>query len=478
MPESLRTVFVSYSHVPTDLPWKRRLVEHIRVIASQKQFEVWDDEQIRAGEVWKNEIERAIDGACVALLLISSSYLTSTFIQQNEIPRLLERNAQRTITLMPIIARACAWEHVDWLAAIELPLKQTQPLDSIPERNVDSHMAELARVVSERVSTYQLVPLATPVSANQGTTSLPVAGPGHRHCSAVRPNDGRDAVTFETVTVDDAGIIVRRRKCSVSVFVEDLGAGAILELAAIPGGTFWMGSPMDEADRDANEGPQVTIEVAPFWVGRFAVTQAQWRAVIESVPRVEHELPLDPAYFKGAHRPVEQVSWLDAAEFCRRLSRHSGRNYRLPSEAEWEYAARAGTNSAFAFGPTITPELANYDGARPYSRACRGAYRRQTSHVSAVSQPNAWGLFDVHGNVWEWVRDQWHHDYKDMPSDGRAWEKGKGPTKRVLRGGAWNCSAARCRSAVRSSYAPNGKLRTFGLRVVCDGASPHAPPAR
>ena len=174
--------------------------------------------------------------------------------------------------------------------------------------------------------------------------------------------------------------------------IEDLGSGAILDMIAIPGGSFVMGSPtITELQRDNNENYQHTVNISPFFMGQYEVTQEQWQVVMEN----------NPSNFQGAKLPVEKVSWNDAVEFCKRLSKKTGKTYRLPSQAEWEYACRAGTKTPFYFGETITPDLVNYNGNNPYASAAKGLYRKQTTDVGNFS-PNAFGLYDMHGNVWEW----------------------------------------------------------------------------
>jgi formylglycine-generating enzyme required for sulfatase activity len=150
-------------------------------------------------------------------------------------------------------------------------------------------------------------------------------------------------------------------------------------------------------------------------MGKFPVTQAQWRAVA-ALPKINTDLDPDPSYFNGANRPVEQVSWDEAMEFCRRLSKKTGRDYRLPSEAEWEYACRAGTNKPFHFGKRITSDLANYNGNSVYGNAPKGKYREETTPVGSLKVANAFGLYDMHGNVWEWCADGWHENYEGAPN--------------------------------------------------------------
>ncbi|HEY9603467.1 MAG TPA: SUMF1/EgtB/PvdO family nonheme iron enzyme [Allocoleopsis sp.] len=248
-------------------------------------------------------------------------------------------------------------------------------------------------------------------------------------------------------------------------FTEDLGNGVTLEMVAIPGGTFLMGSPESEAERSNSEGPQHTVTLQPFFIGKFPVTQAQWQAVA-GFSKVKIDLDPDPSSFKGANRPVEQVSWYDATEFCARLSKKTGRQYRLPSEAEWEYACRAGTTTPFHFGKTISPELANYDGKYTYGSGSKGIYREQTTEVGSFPA-NAFGLYDMHGNVWEWCADHWHDSYKGAPTDGSVWLSENKKNYRLLRGGSWDGNPGYCRSAFRGGDMPDTPYCDDGVRVVC-----------
>ena len=243
-----------------------------------------------------------------------------------------------------------------------------------------------------------------------------------------------------------------------------------LHMVLIPSGTFLMGSPEDELERTEAEGPQHEVSVSQFFMGRYPVTQAQWQAVV-SLPRVERELDPDPSLFKGANRPVEEVSWEDAVEFCNRLSQHTGKPYRLPSEAEWEYACRAGTQTPFYFGKTLTTELANYDGNYAYGDGPKGEYREETTPVDHFGVANAFGLSDMHGNVWEWCQDKWHENYEGAPTDGSAWlSSGERKNRHVLRGGSWIDSPRNCRSAYRYRFARDYIYNNLGFRVCC--ASP------
>uniref|UniRef100_A0ACD5GSU3 Formylglycine-generating enzyme family protein n=1 Tax=Desertifilum tharense IPPAS B-1220 TaxID=1781255 RepID=A0ACD5GSU3_9CYAN len=217
-----------------------------------------------------------------------------------------------------------------------------------------------------------------------------------------------------------------------------------------------MGSPETEAERDSDENPQHWVTVPAFYMGQYAVTQAQYQAVMGN----------NPSRFQGSDRPVERVSWNDAVEFCHKLSQRTGQRYRLPSEAEWEYACRAGTTTPFHFGETITPDLVNYDGNYSYDKAPIGKYRQETTPVGHFGVANAFGLYDMHGNVWEWCQDVWHKNYHGAPTDGRAWESGGDLSSRLLRGGSWGYFARSCRGASRYRGASGFRYNGIGFRVV------------
>jgi formylglycine-generating enzyme required for sulfatase activity len=262
---------------------------------------------------------------------------------------------------------------------------------------------------------------------------------------------------FDVVTVDTGGREVNRMSCNANFFAEELGKSVTLEMVSIPGGTYMMGSP--EFEGDADERPRHKVTVKPFFMGKFPVTQAQWR-VVAALPKVKQALNSNPSKFKGLDRPVENVSWHEAVEFCLRLSEKTGRGYRLPSEAEWEYACRAGTTTSFHFGEAITSELVSCT-IEPKSK-----FRKETTNVGSFEVANAFGLYDMHGLVWEWCADSWHNNYSDAPSDGTAWELGGDINRRVLRGGSWSFNAELCRSASRSWNESDGGLRVCGFRVV------------
>ncbi|NET59394.1 MAG: formylglycine-generating enzyme family protein, partial [Symploca sp. SIO2E6] len=288
---------------------------------------------------------------------------------------------------------------------------------------------------------------------------------------------------FDVVTVDSQGKEINRNPHQAKFFAENLGNGVMLEMVAIPRGKFLMGSPTSEPgdrimmhyvtseeERCKSESPQHSVTIQPFFMGKHPVTQAQWKAVVP-FPKVNRNLKTELSQYKGDNLPVEQVSWSDAVEFCDRLSKKTGRTYRLPSEAEWEYACRAGTTTPFHFGETITTDLANYDGNRTYRSEAKGEYRAKTTLVGHFSVANLFGLYDMHGNVWEWCADSRHPNYEGAPTDGSVWQDDNDNNYRLLRGGSWVNYPASCRSAFRYLYYLGGRYgNSFGFRVVCETA--------
>lgn len=252
-----------------------------------------------------------------------------------------------------------------------------------------------------------------------------------------------------------SAVLLGRSLVSSNIRVEKLDNNTTLDLIPIPDGDYWMGS---ESSRYEEERNPHKVAVSSFLIGRYQVTQAQWKAIFG--------LEDSPSRWQGDNLPVENVSWNDAVEFCKRLSERRGREYRLPSEAEWEYACRAGTTTPFYFGANLTPDLANYQPTSPDGSISQSEFRAQTVEVGSFLA-NEFGLYDMHGNVLEWCLDYWHDSYQDAPSDGSAWIEGGDSSRRVVRGGAWRSQMDACRSAFRFSNEPSFKSDNTGFRIVC-----------
>ena len=266
---------------------------------------------------------------------------------------------------------------------------------------------------------------------------------------------------------------------SASFYSDNLGA-ANLEMVEIRGGKFLMGSDATEVDiafADAQtyndevsrevltaEMPQHLVNVPGFFMGKYEVTQAQWRAVMGDLPDI-------PDNFRGDNLPVVGVGWKEANQFCDQLSTMTGRNYRLPSEAEWEYAAKAGGESRFGFGENINANFVNFAGIFPFENGQKGEYREKTTPVGQFKVANNFGLFDMQGNIWEWTADYWHDDYNNAPTDGNAWDDAQADheVERVVRGGSWESIANNCRSTSRRPQpAAQFGATSLGFRVVAN----------
>lgn len=283
--------------------------------------------------------------------------------------------------------------------------------------------------------------------------------------------------SFKTVLLNDVGKIESQPEKTTRYYQEDLGNGIILTMVLIPGGTFQMGSPKEELGR-SNDETLHEVKVPDFLMGEVQVTQSLWKAIATQLPEVRLKLNPTPSNFQieGNDRPVERVNWFETLEFCDRLTKKTGKPYRLPSEAEWEYACRAGTRSPFNFGPTISTEVANYrgtddvraDGTIPgkYGKGKEGNFRGQTTKVKTFP-PNGVGLYDTHGNVWEWCLDNNHPNYDNAPKDGSAWLDRNADlnSDRIIRGGSWGNSPQSCRSAYRNFDAPVARNFSMGFRV-------------
>ena len=228
----------------------------------------------------------------------------------------------------------------------------------------------------------------------------------------------------------------------------DFGGSVTMQFVLIPAGLFTMGS--DKGLSTENPFHKVTIS-KPFYLGKYTVTQEQWQQI----------MGYNPSRSKGAKKPVEQVSWNDCHKFLTKLNEKiMGRHFRLPTEAEWEYACRAGSNGDY-----------NYESGRLDENAWYISNAGFRSHPVGEKKPNAWGLYDMHGNVWEWCQDVYHKTYEGAPTDGSARTQG-GESDRVLRGGSWGDSAPSLRSASRIANYPDGRQDVFGLRVAMDVGTP------
>jgi formylglycine-generating enzyme required for sulfatase activity len=496
LPPERDQLFISYSHV--DRQWVDRLQTMIRPLVRSHGLRLWDDSQIQPGDKWREEIETALAAAKVALLLVSSDFLASEFVTNSELPQLLaaaEEEGLRIlwVPLRPSLVRRTPIDAYQALGDPARPLARMEPVEQ------EEALVEIALAIEKALAARHDSPPGAAAKTQGDSAGTPRQAAAPRRGSSVLPGAERQAVAtarsgaaqpemaqpkvaepppatvplqrFPTSTCllrqEGGRWSMERRPLQVEGYQQDLGGGVALTMLKIPEGSFLMGSPEDEPERLEREGPQHEVTLGSFFLAQTPITQAQWRAVA-GWQKLERDLKPDPSNFKGANRPVEQVSWFDALEFCRRLSQRTGQRYGLPSEAQWEYACRAGSTTPFHCGATLTPELANYDGNYVYGNGPKGTYREQTTEVASFPA-NGWGLHDMHGNVWEWCKDHWHDSYNFAPGDDQPWliPVAADDESRLLRGGSWLDYPRDCRSAYRAHPRPDDADFDVGFRVVC-----------
>ena len=485
-------VFISYSH--KDASALERLQVHLKPLERQGIVERWDDTQIKAGQDWRAEIERALAEARVAILLVSADFLASDFIDRDELPPILLAQKQEGLDVLPVILKPCRFTRTPTLKRFQSVNSPSKPLLGLPDIEQENVWVQLSNRVEDILEEAndgsvlnheppvvpepkppKISPQSDPVKVSSAETDPPpisaelvdvkdlkldalkaeIAGEISNakllwnEVLAKVPSDSEARNELARIEQLSATERVSSKPKPLQDFTEDLGNGIALEMVAIPGGDLLMGSPENEEGRYENEGPQHRVTVSPFWMGKYPVTQAQYLTVMGQ----------NPSFFKDSDQlPVEQVSWHDAQAFCDRLSQLTERTYRLPSEAEWEYACRAGTTTAYHFGQELTSHTANFGGRF-----------KKTTEVGKFPS-NAFGLYDMHGNAWEWCADIWHENYLGAPPGGTPWIKGGDSSRRVLRGGSWDDDPWDCRSALRSRGQPDVRVINVGFRVVCSSA--------
>ncbi len=234
--------------------------------------------------------------------------------------------------------------------------------------------------------------------------------------------------------------IKRGEKAFYERLGDQLSDHVMIEMVRIPSGKFNQGSPLDQTGRKENELAIAEVNIPTFYMAKFAVTQEQWIEIMGSNPATFRE---------NLQAPVENISWNEAQDFCRKLAERSQHAYRLPSESEWEYACRSGTNTAYHFGDS-PDQLADY-----------AWFGDKRSHPVGQKVPNSWGLHEMHGGIWEWCEDVWHER-----SNGTEWISGDNSSRRVRKGGSWSNEARQCRSASRDWHRQSDRYNDIGLRVV------------
>ncbi len=436
-------------HSSGDKPAVRDLYERLRADG----FEPWlDEKDLLPGYDWELEITKAVRNSHVVVVTLSKASIMTAGFRQKEIRFALdiaEEQPEGTIFIIPVRLEDCE---------VPLRLRRSHWVNFFNEDGYERLVSALRKRAEELEKKSR--GLQTLEEADTSSTAAP-----DEHAGAVTLESQQEAVRPaplvlkrykpSTALVDAEGNVVSRYKTGKTrYYSEPAGDGVELEMVFVPGGTFTMGSPEDEPGRGDAEGPRHKVIVRSFFLGKYQVTQAQWKAVAR-LPKVKRNLDPDPSAFKGDDLPVERVSWKDAVEFCARLSMRTGREYRLPAEAEWEYACRAGAATPYSFGHALAKEVANFNNL--YGR---------TLPAGGLDVANKFGLYDMHGNVYEWCGDAWHKNYQGAPGNGSVWEDAEPPAGRVCRGGSWQTNARACRSAHRKLARTSLRHAAVGFRVA------------
>jgi formylglycine-generating enzyme required for sulfatase activity len=422
-----------------------------------RRFRIFQDRtDIGWGQHWPSRLEEGLNEALFLIPILTPAYFNSdacraeleTFLE-------LERRSERRDRILPLyFVTAPVFEQKSDPLAAALYERQWWNwrhlrVDSIGSQKVLRELDRLAGEVADAIHRMDLpappppvvlgLDPRTQVSGSPGSAQV-AEGRGSKLGPRVKPEDDNNKTAARgQVFIGDPG-----PDPAPGTIFKDLDEPWCPEMVVIPAGSFLMGSPETEQGRNSNEGPQHRVTFArPFALGRFPVTFEEYDG--RYYGRKEKK-PGDEGWGRG-RRPVINVDWEDADLYCLWLRGATGQAYRLPSEAEWEYACRAGTTTPFWMGATISTDQLNYDGASTCGRGARGRYRGQTTPVDAFP-PNPWGLYDIHGNVWEWCADRWHDTYRGAPTDGSPWLQGT-DWRRVVRGGSWNSGPENVRSAFR-----------------------------
>ncbi|HOY20139.1 MAG TPA: SUMF1/EgtB/PvdO family nonheme iron enzyme [Haliscomenobacter sp.] len=400
-------IFIAYSR--QDLPHLEQLRTQLRVLERREFCHIFYDGVIQAGEKWEPRIKEELHRADIYLLLVTAEFLDSNYVNDIELPTILQREREGTARVLPVILRQCLWKYSE-LEAFQAILYEDRPIE---EKKAYGHVAHVVATEVERLRA-----VAKPVGSATNAPASMVEIPSKPKVDLAQVDPFHSEMVF------------------------------------IQGGSFEMGDVFGEGSD--YEKPVHTVRVKDFYLSRNLVTQAKWEKI----------MGYNPSHFKGNEKlPVEKINWDEAQEFIRILNKRTGLNYRLPTEAEWEYAARErGDKVRFGNGKNIAvPTEINFNGqhesnTQPY--LIKGEYRQKTTPVGSFPA-NDLRLFDLSGNLWEWCADVWHENYKGAPQDGSAWTEGGDQGLRVVRGGSWANNASYCRAFCRGGNKV--ELRSVGI---------------
>lgn len=504
--ERRRQLFISYSH--KDRGFLERLLIHLKPLDLLYGLETWDDSKIRPGDIWLEEIETALKSARVALLLVSPDFLVSEFIQRKELPTLFDSAQQNGLKILWIPLSPCSWRQYPQIEQYQAAVSVKKTLAEMGKVERDRVMAglcdhiktlfagtcksheDLSGDMENLNSPLHPVSKAIKDFKNEDLTDKTLLTDSNQESSVVFKSAGADETRIEAIHSEllqqqiqmpvlggirhtltqfnvTRGWLTRETgrwtkeedRITVTGYREEISDVIGISMVKIPGGEFFLDVPVE------GRLERRRLRMRGYFFGQTSITQAQW-AIVAGWKKVNVDLYEYPSRFKGPNRPVEQLTWEQAKEFCCRLSLYTGRHYSLPNEVQWEYACRAGTTSPFAFGETLTSELANYDGSINYESGPIGACLNKTTDVASYPA-NSWGLCDMHGNIWEWCHRV--HDKvfgcKQQHLNEFMLEYGKADG--IRRGGSWHDVPEDCRSDSRFLNRRGHRNFDTGLRVCC-----------
>jgi formylglycine-generating enzyme required for sulfatase activity len=487
------SLFYSYSHRDEEL--RDRLEEHLGGLRRRGLIENWHDRRIGAGSEWKDAIDEHLATADIILLLISSSFINSDYCWDKEMTKALARHDKGEARVIPVVLKPCYWQE-SLFARLQMVPRDAKPITSWPDPDEAfvQVVEAIHRAVNEiRLRRSQANPPALPAKAAVAPRPAITREPTVPKTFTRKPTAPKkpvrstrhalkDALASDSIEElrDQRRRIIHVLKVRASAagpaavtcrdlpvlqpftVFSDIDAPWCPEMVVLPPGEFLMGSPNSDEDAAEDEKPQHRLIIRyRFAMGRYPVTFAEYDHFCAATKRKK---PGDEGWGRG-RRPVISASWEDAKAYCAWLSKETGQSYRLPSEAEWEYACRAGTTTRYSCGDTIVEKDANFAPSALRSLV-RGLFGEGKTSVVGSYPPNPWGLHDMHGNVWEWVEDHFHDHYKGATADGSARLAGDHEGNRVLRGGSWLEEPNVLRSAHRGWSRPMTRINTFGFRVA------------
>ncbi len=519
------SLFYSYSH--RDEAFRDELETHLSFLRRSKLIAGWHDRMIGAGDEWKRQIDSQLAAADVILLLVSADFIASDYCWGEEMAKALARHQLGEARVIPVILRPCRWQNTP-LGSLQAVPKDGKPVSAWPNHDeaFDQIATAIERTIAEvrrqrqreaerlRRQTEEERKRAEACRAAEekqreaerlrqqqaARSAAEVGAAGARQAGGEDEGGRRQrlrvsaAIGLVALAVGGAVFALSERQPKRPVVVapkEEEKAQAAApapspvakaqplkpldsfadcpdcpQMVVIPAGSFMMGSPDSEAGRDSDEGPQQKVTIRPFAIGKDEVTFDQWDACVATGGCSGYK-PADNDWGRG-RQPVINVSWQDAQAYVSWLAQQTGKPYRLPSEAEWEYTARAGTTTPFALpAPKGSIDIAGNGLAN--CNGCGSQWDNKRTAPIGSFPTNAWGLYDMHGNVWEWVEDIYHNNYQGAPADGSAWTDGEGKKSsrdRVNRGGSWVSIPGGLRSANRDGNGPGYRSYSLGFRVA------------